>query len=60
MPGQVECGKSDIRQAGWNAGCVGSSSQPNRGTFMKILLWIIAIIFIIGLLTVTGVLSLIF
>jgi len=37
------------------------SDDPHiRGLAMKILLWIIAIIFIIGLLTVTGVFSLIF
>jgi hypothetical protein len=31
-----------------------------NGASMKILLWIIAIIFVIGLLTVTGVLKLVF
>lgn len=34
--------------------------QPSRSVPMKILLWIIAIIFLIGLLVVTGVLNLIF
>ena len=34
--------------------------QPTKGNNMKILMWIIVAIFIIGLLTVTGVLKLIF
>jgi len=46
--------------SGWNAGCMFQPAQSTQRKFMKILLWIIAIIFIIGLLTVTGVLKLIF
>ena len=36
------------------------SITVERGLLMKILLWIIAIIFIVGLLTITGVFKLIF